>query len=288
MSTTFSPDPLPLRTLAVVGVGLIGGSIAAGAKKRNVAARVIGVGRNAKRLDAARTAGLIDAAATDVAQAAAEADLIVFCTPVDLIVDGARAAAETCRPGTLVTDAGSVKEAICRKLSTGLPDGVTFIGSHPLAGSEKTGFEHANPDLYVGRTCVITPEDSAGEEQVARLRAFWQALGMSVVTMTAADHDRALAETSHLPHVVAAALAAQLNEADRRLTASGFRDTTRIAAGAPSLWVGILLNNAEEIVKSLDGFSDELARFRKAIANRDAAALQNLLQIAKTNRDALS
>lgn len=283
-----SPAPsISEPAIAIVGVGLIGGSIAAALRQRGYHGRILGVGRTVSRLEAAQAADLIDTGTTDLSAAAAEASLLIFCTPVDRIADGVQKAAETCPAGTLLTDAGSIKRAICEELSTRLPSGVTFIGSHPLAGSEKQGFEHADANLFLGRVCVVTPEETTPHQALERLRSFWEFLGSRVIEMSPAEHDRVLARTSHLPHVVAAALAGTFSDLPGELTASGYRDTTRIAVGDPELWTAILLGNAEAVVSGLDRCGAKLVDFRDAITNRDAAALKSLLETAKRNRDAI-
>lgn len=280
--------PLAFNSIAIVGVGLIGGSIAAAIKARGLARTVVGVGRQTGRLEEARRARLIDVASIDLAAAGRESDLIVFCTPVDRIVAGVRELAAYCRPGTVITDAGSVKGAICRDLSDGLPEGVEFVGAHPLAGSEKAGFEFADAQLFRGRLCVLTPGASTSEVALARVREFWSGLGATLIEMSPEAHDRALAETSHLPHLLAATLAALLSDENRALTATGFRDTTRIASGDPDLWTAILLGNADELLRSLDAHQDVVNRFRDAIATHDAPRLKKLLHEAKVKRDALA
>ncbi|MFQ5734282.1 MAG: prephenate dehydrogenase [Planctomycetaceae bacterium] len=275
------------ETVAVVGVGLIGGSIAAALHARRLCHRVIGVGRSAEKLRPALDSGLIDAVATDVTLAAAESDLLIFCTPVDRIVAGVCAASERCRPKTLITDAGSVKRDICEALDEGLPGGVTFVGSHPLAGSEKTGFEHADADLFEGRVCVVTPTDNSASESVARIGGFWQSLGMTVIETSPAEHDRLLAIASHVPHVVAPALAAILDEETAPFAASGFRDSTRIAAGDPALWAAIFEANRVAVEAGLERFTQSLEQFREAVSAGNWGRLQNLLETAKRNRDAL-
>ena len=285
--TSTPQDPAFAETVAVVGVGLIGGSIAAALKQRGFRGAVIGVGRDRDRVDRARQTGLIDTAADDVRAAARDADLLVFCTPVDRIVEGARAAAAHCRPGALLTDAGSVKRRICEALRDGLPQGVTFIGSHPVAGSDRRGFEHADPNLFDRHVCVITPDAQTPAAALDRLRAFWQFLGMKVIQGSAAEHDATLARTSHLPHVVAAALAEAVPPHLYELAGTGFRDTTRIAAGSPDLWVGIILDNAENLLPAIDACEERLREFRDAIARGDAVLLRGLLENAKANRDAL-
>lgn len=276
-------NPFASQTLVVVGVGLLGGSVAAAAKARRLARRVIGVGRDAARLEAARSAGLIDEWTLDVATAATRADFIVVCTPVDRIVSDVRAAADGSRGDALITDVGSVKGPVCRDLSWGLPKDVQFIGSHPLAGSEKQGFEYAEADLFEGRVCIITPDADAPRDRVERLRAFWQMLGASVIELSAEAHDRALAQTSHLPHVVASALATMLPESHRPLAATGFRDTTRIAAGDPALWTAILLGNGDAVQDSLQEYMNRLTQFQGMIAARDSAGLKELLQWGQTS-----
>ncbi len=286
-----SPVPPPSTDrvqVAIVGVGLIGGSLAAALKARHIAAKVIGVGRNISRLESAQSLGLIDVATTDIAYAAQNADLIVFCTPVDLIAQGVEAAVAAGSPQLLLTDVGSVKGTIAREVGALLPAGKNFIGSHPLAGSERNGFENSDADLFEGKTCIITPCPWNSEEHTVRLTKFWESVGSSVLRMTPDEHDRKLAQTSHLPHVLAAALATILEEENHAIAATGFRDSTRIAAGDPDLWVAIILGNAQSIVESIDGFSDQLAEFRAAIEKGDAATLKKLLDVAKTNRDALS
>ena len=267
-------------------MGLIGGSIAAALKRRGFPGRVLGVGRNPDRLSAAQSAGLIDGFGENVSDLSA--DLWVFCTPVDRIVPGVMTVRAQAGATTLITDAGSVKREICECLRGELPEGVEFIGSHPLAGSEQRGFEHADADLFVNRLCVLTPGPFTSKEQLARLRDFWTFLGMRIVEMDAGEHDRALAETSHLPHLIASALAATLDDKNAHLAATGFADTTRIAAGDPDLWTAIFLQNVEGVSEALGRFIDQLAEFREALTQRDADALHQLLASAKSKRDKLA
>jgi len=271
----------------IVGVGLLGGSIAAAAKERGIAHRVIGIGRNPERLQAAADAGIIDAFATDPAQCDAEWDLGIVATPVHRIAAEVHRLAEASRPGTLITDVGSVKEDVCHAASLSLPGGIRFVGSHPLAGSEKNGFEFSDPNLLDGRVTIVTPLDSSQTEAADEVTAFWRSLGSVVHQLDVKTHDRALALTSHLPHVVAAALASLLSEELRPFAATGFHDTTRIAAGDPDLWVSIMLSNAGAIAGSLDEFSRQFDEFREAVRNQDSERLKSLLQLAKTSRDAL-
>jgi prephenate dehydrogenase len=274
-------------TLTVVGVGLIGGSIGLAVRRRNLAGHVIGAGRQPATLERARHLGAIHTYSLDVNEAVRRADVAVFCTPVDLIAAQVLAAAPGCGPGTLLTDAGSTKAAIVRALDGRLPPGVSFVGSHPLAGSEKRGAEHADANLFEGRLTVVTPTPTADPAAVERTVAFWQALGCRVKLLAPEEHDRALAVTSHLPHLLASALAGILPDDLRELTATGFRDTTRVAAGDPSIWTGIFAQNRPAVHEALARFEERLARFRAALEAGDTGALHDLLAQAKTVRDAL-
>jgi len=272
------------ETVVIVGVGLIGGSLAAALRQRRIARNVIGVGRDAGRLEQARQAGLIDECMTDLARAAAQADIVVFCTPVDRVAEGARLAAQHAGAGALLTDAGSVKQPICDALA----DIPSFLGSHPIAGSHRQGFEAADSQLFEGRTCVLTPQPSASATQLGRLERLWRAVGMRTVTMSASAHDQTLAMTSHLPHLVAAALAATLSEQNRPFTGTGFRDTTRIAAGDPELWSGILQQNAGHVIRGIEAVQQQLENYKRSLASQDTMAIKQLLSAGKQQREALS
>jgi len=292
---TIEPEPANVQShddqtqvLAIVGVGLLGGSVALAAKVRGIADRVIGIGRNPDRLQAAVAAGVIDEFLTELPERDAPWTIAIIGTPVDRIAEDVRRIAAVSRPGTLITDVGSVKGSICDAVQAeNLPEGVSFVGAHPLAGSERTGFEAATADLFDGKVTVVTPNPAADESANSAISSFWKHLGSRVIEMLPAEHDAALATTSHLPHVAASALAATLPEMFQQLAASGFKDTTRIAAGDPELWVAILLENAAAVSTSLDAFSQSFGKFRTAVENRDADELKKLLQVAKRNRDAL-
>lgn len=275
-------EPLE-NTVVIVGVGLIGGSLAAALRSRKVARHVIGVGRDAVRLERARVAGLIDEIATDVASVAARADVIVFCTPVDRVAEGVRQAARTARSDTLMTDAGSVKQPICDAVA----DIVTFVGAHPIAGSHRQGFEAADAQLYEGRLCVLTPLESSPMPMVGRLDRLWKGVGMRTARMSPSEHDQALAMTSHLPHLVAAALAQTLSVENRPLTGTGFRDTTRIAAGDPQLWTGILMQNAQHVAAGIEAVQQQLQKYQAALRDGNTDQILNLLKDGQQQRAAL-
>jgi prephenate dehydrogenase len=281
-------NPLMLfDSLAIVGVGLIGGSVGLAAKARTATRQVVGIGRNPDTLERAKTLGAIDEFTTDLTLGVRAADIVVFCCPVDLIAKRALEAAPHAKPGALFTDAGSTKANIVRDLEKGLPKHVRFVGAHPLAGSEKQGAENARTDLFDGRVCVLTPTAHTDIAAVERVSLFWRALGCEVKRLTPEEHDVALAFTSHLPHVVAAVLAEQLPDKWRDFTATGFRDMTRIAAGDPALWTAIAKENALALAHAIDRFRDRLDELHAAVLNQDTKALTRLLTDAKRKRDAL-
>jgi prephenate dehydrogenase len=278
---------MKLDTLTIVGVGLIGGSIGLAARQRGLARRILGVGRQQARLDLAIRLGAIDEGNLDLATAVRKADVVVFCTPVDRIAAQVLEAAPSCRPGTLLTDAGSTKAAIVRAVEGQLPAGVAFVGSHPLAGSEKRGPEHARADLFQDHLTLVTPTPCTDPAAVVRTCTFWQALGSRVKIMDPEEHDRALALTSHLPHLTAAALAGTLPAELAEVTATGFRDCTRVAAGDPELWTAIFLQNRSALLNAVALFQERLDDFKRALETGDGAALDALLAHAKKVRDAL-
>jgi prephenate dehydrogenase len=274
-------------TVAIVGVGLIGGSIGMALRQRGLAERVIGIGRRQPTLRTARRVGAVTNTTVEMAKGVAEAELVVVCTPVGRIAEDIALAAQSCPENTLITDAGSTKRTIVEAIDGRLPRGCRFLGSHPLAGGEKSGAINARADLFEGRVAILTPTKNTRAEDFDLLEGFWSSLGSVVVQMTPEEHDRALALTSHLPHVAAAALAAILPERYFRLTGTGILDTTRIAAGDPELWEQVLLLNGDNVLAALGQYENQLAALRTALQQGDADALQALLADAKKNRDAM-
>jgi len=273
--------------VAIVGVGLIGGSIGLALRKHGLAQKVIGIGHRQSTLRIARRVGAVTNTTIDLSKGVAEANLVVVCTPVGRIVDDIRAAAEHCPEGTLITDVGSTKQPIVGALDDVLPRDCRFLGSHPLAGREKSGPAHAQDDLFEGRVAVLTPTLNTRAEDFDALEEFWSRLGSLVVKMSAADHDQAVAMISHLPHVVTAALACTVPERYFRLAGSGLTDTTRLAGGDPQLWKQILSLNRDFVLAALGQFESRLASLRAAIEQGDDEQLLQILTTAKKNRDAL-
>jgi prephenate dehydrogenase len=278
---------MKIHTLTIVGVGLIGGSLGLAAKRRGVAERVLGVGRQQASLDQARSVGAIDEGFLDLPAAVRQSDLVVFCSPVGCIAPQVLAAAPECRPGTLLTDAGSTKAAIVAAVEGQLPPGVTFVGGHPLAGSEKRGPAFADANLFRGRLTILTETPATDPVALERVAQFWRTLGARVRVMDPEQHDRSLALTSHLPHLVAAALAGSLPPELYDLTATGFRDTTRVAAGDPGLWTAIFDQNRQAVLSALRLFGERLHELQQALQASDMPAFDRLLAQAKKVRDAL-
>lgn len=274
-------------TVAIVGVGLIGGSIGLGLRERGLARHVVGIGRRASTLRAARQAGAVTSTTLDLAKGVSKAELVVVCTPVGRIAADVLAAAQACPQGCLITDAGSTKAEIVAAVEDRLDDRAHFVGSHPLAGSEKSGPTAAVGDLFEGRTVVITPTKATREQDSAALFALWSDLGANVVSMSASAHDRILAATSHLPHLAASALAAATPEGDLQLAASGWLDTTRVASGDPELWQQIFLANRAHVLAALGRYEKVLASLRRALERCDEKKLTEILLEAKRRRDAL-
>jgi prephenate dehydrogenase len=280
-------------TVAIVGVGLIGGSIGLALRERRLARRIVGVGRRQASLDVARQVGAIDHGVTGLSTGVADAQLIVVATPVDTIAEKVIQAAAACPAASLITDAGSTKETIVAAVDAGLASrrsGPRFVGSHPLAGDHRTGAEHARADLFDGRTVVVTPTLHTRPAAVTEATGFWESLGAEVTTMSPAAHDEGLAMTSHLPHLLAAALAASTPTHLLPLAASGWRDTTRVAGSDPKLWQPIFAANRDRVLESLDRLCQVLAAIRENLEQADYESLSQVLEKAaqtKRERDAL-
>lgn len=277
------------ETIAIVGVGLLGGSIGLAVRERHVARRVVGIGRDLARLRDAENCRAVTEVTTDLAQGVRDAGLVIICTPVETVVDLVRQIAPQVGKGTLITDVGSTKATIVAGADQVLADGkglwASFVGSHPLAGSEKNGVHFAKSDLLEERTVVITPSDQTNQEAADRVERFWQALGAKTQRVTPEEHDVAIAATSHLPHLVASALAAATPANDLPLAAAGWKDTTRVAGGDTELWRQILLDNRVHTLNALARFEKVMAAFRAALQANDSAALARLLAEGKRNRD---
>jgi prephenate dehydrogenase len=279
--------------VAILGVGLIGGSIGLALRERKLAKEVVGIGRRESALAMAQKLGAIDRSTTSLAQGVADAEIVVVATPVDTVAEFTLKVAEVCPPRTTITDAGSTKETIVAAVERGLTgrrDGPWFIGSHPIAGDHRTGVEFARAELFDGRKTVVTPTAHSHRASTLDVERFWRSLGADVVTMSPAEHDAALAATSHLPHLVAYALAFATPNELLPLAASGWRDTTRIAGSDPNLWRPIFAANRVHVLEALDRFTEVVALVRESLETGDDQELYGILERAqrtKSHRDAL-
>ena len=279
--------------VAIVGVGLIGGSIGLALRERRLAKKIVGVGRRQISLDAARKVGAIDHGVTNLAAGVSDAQLIIVATPVNVIAERVVQAAAACPAAALITDAGSTKGTIVAAVDAGLAgrrSGPRFVGSHPLAGDHRTGPEFARCDLFEGRTVVVTPTELTRPAAVTETSGLWESLGANVIQMQPEKHDVAVAMTSHVPHLLASALAAATPADLLPLAASGWRDTTRIAGADPKLWQSIFTENKQAVLDALEMLTHILDNLREALDQGDHESLIAILQAAakrKRDRDAL-
>lgn len=279
--------------LAVIGVGLIGGSFALAARQRGIVDKVVAVARRAETLATALDRGIADEVTDDPAQAAAQADLIYIAAPVRATEAILEAIAPVVCPETLVTDAGSTKAAVVRLAEQHLADRCVFVGGHPMAGSDEAGPAAARADLFQHKTYILTPTPDTPVAALARMRDVVTAIDGVVVLAEPEQHDRLVAATSHLPHLVAAALCGALGDLASRtgdilpFTGTGLRDATRIAKGPPEVWRDILLDNRDNLKTALRLFSDEIAHYTDAMQAEDGEALVELLGKARRFRRGL-
>jgi prephenate dehydrogenase len=281
-----------IRRLAVVGVGLLGGSVAKAARARGIAREVIGIGRDLTRLQGAVDDGALDRATTDLADGLRDADFVLLAAPVRAIEDLLARMWDVAAADVLVTDVGSSKTAIVRTadaLARRRP--LAFVGSHPMAGSEKSGYGVARVDLFQGALVVVTPSETTDARAVKNVTTFWEHLGARVTALDPETHDRAVAAISHLPHLVACALVdAVVRDAPGALpiAARGFRDTTRIAAGDPRMWQEIFLANAAPLADVLGSFRRALDELQALIETGDPDVVEQALARIKVAREALA
>ena len=274
--------------LTILAPGLLGGSVARAARERGAAQRIVLWARRAESRLKLREQPWCDAVADTPEEAVRNAALVVIAAPVDLIVPLIRQIAPALPAGAVVTDVGSVKGEITRLGSASVGAKAHFVGAHPMAGSEKTGWEHGTATLFERRTCFVTSLPETNPRAIETVVAFWRALGAEVVTVGADEHDEIVAHISHLPQVIASSLCAflaQKNPGWRNHAGGGLRDTTRIAASDPQLWRSILEQNRDEVLRALRKFQDELHGFQTALANRDFVEVVARLERGKAYRD---
>lgn len=287
---------LQVKQVTIIGTGLLGASLALALRGGGFTGRLVGVGRRRETLEQARGLGCFDALTVSTFEALTAAGelpgemrhLAVLAAPLGHFREVFGKIVPCDDPGLIVTDVGSTKAAVCAMAKALLPDPSRFVGSHPMAGSEQQGPMAAAAGLFAGKPCVLTPQADTDTDTLELVEAMWKLVGMRVIVMSPAEHDRSVALISHLPHAVAALLVkVAMSDGDSALqvASTGFADTTRIAAGDPDIWLDIFDTNREAVMASVDLLSEELDRFRRALARSDTGALLRLLKGAKEARD---
>jgi prephenate dehydrogenase len=272
-------EPL-FKTMTVVGVGLIGGSLARAAREHGLVSRIIGLGRGQENLRRARELGVIDATETDWHKGLRDAEIVVLATPVESIVQLLPRLAPLCQDETIITDVGSVKGSIVREAERTLPTPGRFVGGHPIAGTENSGAEASFATLFVDRKTILTPTERTDPEALGKVRRLWEAVGSTVVLMDTEHHDRVMGFVSHLPHVVAYALVHTVYSEDQRegnlagFSAGGFLDFTRIASSHPEMWRDICLMNRDALLEALESYALTLDKLKELILAKDGKGLE--------------
>lgn len=276
-----------LNRVTIIGVGLIGGSIGLAIRKRHIAKEVVGVFRHKSTLKRALKAKAVSLGSMSIKEGVENADIIIIASPVHYIPELARDAARYAKKDAIITDAGSTKGWILNEVEKNIKNSgrVSFVGSHPMAGSEHAGVEFARADLLEGAPCIVTKTAKTNSQALKKITEFWASLGTKVKIMSPASHDRSVSLISHLPHIVAFGLAGAVPERELAYAAEGFKDTTRVASSDPSLWSDIFLTNKKEILKAGRLFEKYYKEILKAIAKGDAPNTVSLLKRAKTKRD---
>ena len=269
--------------LAIIGVGLIGSSIARAARRRHAARRIVLADHSVGVLERAKALSLGDVVTDDLARAVGEADCVILCAPVGANEAIGRAIAPALKPGAIVSDVGSVKGAVVATLEPILPKHARLVPAHPVAGTEYSGPDAGFATLFMNRWCILTPPERTDAEAVSKMRAFWEAFGAHVETMSPTHHDLVLAITSHVPHLIAYNLvgaAADLEEVTQsevmKFSAGGFRDATRIAASDPTMWRDVFLNNRDAVLEMLGRFNEDLTALQRMIRRGDGEGLHAL------------
>ena len=276
-----------LRQITVIGLGLLGGSITLAISRALPGAKTVGYTHRPSTRRKARRLKVATEIVDDVKQSVAAADLVILATPVRAFEEVFHQIGKSLPTGCIVTDVGSTKVLVHRWAAKMLPKTVHYVGSHPIAGSEQRGIEFARDDLFEQAMCIMTRTKSANTRAVHVLRRFWSALGCSVILMRPAEHDRILANVSHLPHIVAAALINANCRDELKFAGKGFTDTSRIASGPANIWADVLLTNAGNTTKGIDRIIAELTKLKKAIKGQNKEQVEKLLEAAREKRAAL-
>jgi prephenate dehydrogenase len=289
--------PVHFKQVAIVGVGLIGGSLGMILRRKALADHVVGIGRRVENLKTAIEVGAIDRYVIDPKEGVRGSDLVILATPVDTYERHLKEWAHCLAPGAIVSDVGSVKGTLVERSEAVMPAGVHFVGAHPIAGKEKTGVAEGSDLLFKGARCILTPTKNTDQQALERIKRLWEETGSILLTMDPHLHDQILGAVSHLPHVAAFALMNALADVrDHQLpsldlarhSGGGLRDTTRIAASSPEMWRDIFLWNRDNVVSFIERYEQALAEFKRLIMAGDAIGIEQALERAKSEREKLN
>ena len=277
---------MKVNKITIIGLGLIGGSLAHALKETDFAQTVAGVDTDKGAIDFALTNHIIDEGSANIEDCTRDADIVVIATYLPLIKDIAIKVSETLPEGAVITDTGSAKSSVLRELKDALPSNVRFVGGHPIAGTENSGVRSAHAKLFTGKRCILTPDENTDKEALELVAGMWEAAGASVYEMDADAHDRVFGAVSHLPHVVAYSLINSVLSAENNgelldFAGGGLKDYTRIAASSPEMWTSIFLANSGPTVEAIERFQEALERIKGAIESGDEGALMEELSRAK-------
>ena len=275
------------RRVAILGTGLIGGSIGLAMRKEKLADQVFGLSQKDESIKTAIQMGAIEDGATDMKKVVYGADLVILAGPVKVIAEQLKEVGGYLRRGTIVTDVGSTKVGIVETAQKFLPAHVLFVGSHPMAGSEKSGVANAQADLFKGAACIMTPNEKTNRLAKDKVKHLWETLGMTVRMMDPLQHDEILAYVSHLPHITAFSLIRSVPDDFLQHASTGLRDTTRLAGSSSKMWSDIATSNSRNLLKGIDEMVGQLSELRKAIIDKDEAALATYFNQAKAKREML-
>ncbi|GJL78514.1 MAG: prephenate dehydrogenase [Nitrospinaceae bacterium] len=281
----------PFGQITIIGLGLLGGSLARVCKKKGLVETVVGFGRYPEKLEKAKELGIIDAFETDLQTAVKNADLVVLCTPVNMLAPLAGELSPFLKPGCLVTDVGSVKKSVVGEIQSIMPDSAYFVGSHPIAGGEKSGFEASTPDLFEQQKCIVTPTPKTNASALEQVKELWEQVGMQVVSMDVEEHDFIFGAVSHLPHIIAYVLMNTIGDISTKnhdevisFSGGGLKDITRIASSNPVMWRDICLSNKKPVLKLIDKFQGTLQQVRNTIEKEDSQMLEQTFEMANKYR----
>lgn len=283
-----SGENIFFNKVTIIGVGLLGASFALALRQKGLCKTIIGYGRSEENLKKAKERRIIDDYSLDMQHAAVDSDLIMLSTPVGVFLDIVRQLRHFFKKGSIITDVGSVKGKLVYEVEGSVPEGVFYVGTHPIAGSDKSGISDARADLFKSARCIITPTEKTDKNVLEKVTSIWKELGSNVEFMDPYKHDEIYAAVSHLPHVIAYSLVNTIGDIDSefiKYAGQGFKDTTRIALSSPELWRDIVIYNRENLLRFLEVFKENIEKIKGLLEKSDAETIKNEFQRAKELRE---